>query len=31
VPAMPYSTPMEHFYMPDAEKIFARMRELARF
>jgi 2-oxoisovalerate dehydrogenase E1 component beta subunit len=31
VPAMPFATPMEHFFMPDAEKIFARMRELARF
>jgi 2-oxoisovalerate dehydrogenase E1 component subunit beta len=31
VPAMPFATPMEHFYMPDAEKIFVRMRELARF
>jgi 2-oxoisovalerate dehydrogenase E1 component beta subunit len=31
VPAMPFSTPLEHFFMPDAEKIFDRMRELARF
>jgi 2-oxoisovalerate dehydrogenase E1 component beta subunit len=31
VPAMPFATPMEHFFMPDAEKIFARMQELARF
>jgi 2-oxoisovalerate dehydrogenase E1 component beta subunit len=31
VPAMPFATPMEHFFMPDAEKILVRMRELARF
>jgi 2-oxoisovalerate dehydrogenase E1 component beta subunit len=31
VPAMPFATSMEHFFMPDAEKIFVRMRELARF
>jgi 2-oxoisovalerate dehydrogenase E1 component beta subunit len=31
VPAMPFSTAMEHFYMPDAAKIYARMLELARF
>ena len=31
VPGMPFSTPMEHFYMPDAAKIYARMLELARF
>jgi 2-oxoisovalerate dehydrogenase E1 component beta subunit len=31
VPAMPFSGPMEHFFMPDADKIYDRMRELARF
>jgi 2-oxoisovalerate dehydrogenase E1 component beta subunit len=31
VPAMPFATPLEHFYMPDAESVFERMRELAKF
>jgi len=31
VPGMPFSTPMEHFFMPDVAKIYARMLELARF
>jgi 2-oxoisovalerate dehydrogenase E1 component subunit beta len=31
VPAMPYSTPLEHFFMPDTEKIYERMKELAKF
>jgi 2-oxoisovalerate dehydrogenase E1 component beta subunit len=31
VPAMPFSAPMEHFFMPDVDRIFERMRELARF
>jgi 2-oxoisovalerate dehydrogenase E1 component beta subunit len=31
VPAMPYSTPLEHYYLPDTEKIYDRMRELAKF
>jgi 2-oxoisovalerate dehydrogenase E1 component subunit beta len=31
VPAMPYSTPLEHFFLPDTEKIYERMRELAKF
>ena len=31
IPAMPFSGPLEHFFMPDAEKIHARMRELYRF
>jgi 2-oxoisovalerate dehydrogenase E1 component beta subunit len=31
IPAMPFSGPMEHFYMLDAEKIHARMKELADF
>jgi len=31
IPAMPFSSPMEHFYMPDPEKILGHMRDLARF
>ena len=31
VPAMPYSTPLEHFYLPDTEAIYERLRELAKF
>jgi 2-oxoisovalerate dehydrogenase E1 component beta subunit len=31
VPAMPFSTPLEHFYMPDVERIYAQMRDLAKF
>jgi 2-oxoisovalerate dehydrogenase E1 component beta subunit len=31
IPAMPYAGPLEHAFLPDAEAIHARMRELARF
>src|SRR6266542_3537288 len=31
IPAMPFAGPLEHFYMPDAERIYERMRDLARF
>ncbi len=31
IPAMPFSGPLEHFYMPDAEAIYGRMRDLAKF
>lgn len=31
VPAMPFATPLEHFYMPDTERIYERMKELAKF
>jgi 2-oxoisovalerate dehydrogenase E1 component beta subunit len=31
IPAMPFAGPLEHAYMPDAEAIHGRMRELARF
>jgi 2-oxoisovalerate dehydrogenase E1 component beta subunit len=31
VPAMPFATPLEHFFMPDEEKIYERMKELAKF
>jgi 2-oxoisovalerate dehydrogenase E1 component beta subunit len=30
VPAMGFAGPLEHFFMPDTEKIFLRLRELAR-
>ena len=29
VPAMGFAGPLEHFFMPDAEKIYERMKELA--
>jgi 2-oxoisovalerate dehydrogenase E1 component beta subunit len=31
IPGMPFATPLEHFFMPDADKIYERMRELAKF
>ncbi|HEX2030892.1 MAG TPA: alpha-ketoacid dehydrogenase subunit beta [Actinomycetota bacterium] len=31
IPAMPFSGPLEHFYMPDAEEIHRAMKELAAF
>jgi 2-oxoisovalerate dehydrogenase E1 component beta subunit len=31
IPAMPFSGPLEHFYMPDAERIYGRLRELAAY
>jgi 2-oxoisovalerate dehydrogenase E1 component beta subunit len=31
VPAMPYSTPLEHYFLPDTEKIYERLKELAKF
>jgi 2-oxoisovalerate dehydrogenase E1 component beta subunit len=31
VPGMPFSTPLEHFFMPDTERIYAAMKELAKF
>jgi 2-oxoisovalerate dehydrogenase E1 component beta subunit len=31
IPAMPFAGPLEHFYMPDTEKIHAAMKELAEF
>jgi 2-oxoisovalerate dehydrogenase E1 component beta subunit len=31
IPAMPFATPLEHFYMPDVERIQKAMRELAEF
>ena len=30
-PAMGFAGPLEHFFMPDAEKIYQRMKELAHF
>jgi 2-oxoisovalerate dehydrogenase E1 component beta subunit len=31
VPAMPFSTPLEHFYMPDVDRIYAQLKDLAKF
>jgi 2-oxoisovalerate dehydrogenase E1 component beta subunit len=31
VPAMPYAKPMELFFMPDPEKIYQALKELAEF
>jgi len=31
IPAMPFASPLEHFFMPDTEKIFERMKELYRY
>ena len=31
IPAMPFATPLEHYYMPDVERIYAEMKELAKF
>jgi 2-oxoisovalerate dehydrogenase E1 component beta subunit len=31
VPAMPFAGPLEHYYMPDPEKILEQMRELWKF
>jgi 2-oxoisovalerate dehydrogenase E1 component subunit beta len=31
VPAMPFSTQMEHFYMPDVERVYGQMKELAKY
>ncbi|MEX2238981.1 MAG: alpha-ketoacid dehydrogenase subunit beta [Dehalococcoidia bacterium] len=31
IPTMPYAPPLEHFYMPDAAKIAAAIRELAAY
>jgi 2-oxoisovalerate dehydrogenase E1 component beta subunit len=31
IPAMPFAAPLEHFFLPDAQKVGAAMRELAEF
>jgi len=31
IPAMPFSSPLEHEYMLDAQRIYERMKELGRF
>ncbi len=31
IPAMPFSGPLEHFFMPDVDKIHAAMKQLADF
>ncbi|HEY1331214.1 MAG TPA: alpha-ketoacid dehydrogenase subunit beta [Actinomycetota bacterium] len=31
IPAMPFAGALEHFFMPDADRVYERMKELARF
>jgi 2-oxoisovalerate dehydrogenase E1 component beta subunit len=31
IPGMPFATPLEHFFMPDADRVYERMKELAKF
>jgi 2-oxoisovalerate dehydrogenase E1 component beta subunit len=31
IPAMPFAGPLEHFFMPDADRIYEQMRELAKY
>jgi 2-oxoisovalerate dehydrogenase E1 component beta subunit len=31
VPGMPFATPLEHFFLPDEERIFEHMRDLGKF
>jgi 2-oxoisovalerate dehydrogenase E1 component beta subunit len=31
IPAMPFASSLEHFFMPDADRIYGHMRELAKF
>ncbi len=32
IPAMPFATPLEHFYMePEPDQVYRRLRDLARF
>lgn len=31
VPSMPYAKPMENFFMPDPDKVYAALKELAEF
>ncbi|MBA3727947.1 MAG: alpha-ketoacid dehydrogenase subunit beta [Actinobacteria bacterium] len=31
IPAMPFAGPLEHYYMPDVDRIHERMRQLAEF
>jgi 2-oxoisovalerate dehydrogenase E1 component beta subunit len=31
IPAMPFSSQLEHVFMPDAQRIYERMKELAKF
>src|SRR5713226_1901156 len=31
IPAMPFSAPLEHFFMPDEGRVYDHMKELARF
>ena len=31
IPAMPFATPLEHYFMPDVDRIYVEMKELAKF
>ncbi|HCP62083.1 MAG TPA: alpha-ketoacid dehydrogenase subunit beta [Actinobacteria bacterium] len=31
IPSMPFAAPLEHFFMPDVDKIYERMRDLAKY
>jgi 2-oxoisovalerate dehydrogenase E1 component beta subunit len=31
IPAMPFAGPLEHFYLPDVERIHGQMKELWKF
>jgi 2-oxoisovalerate dehydrogenase E1 component beta subunit len=31
IPAMPFATPLEHYFLPDVERIYEQMRNLATF
>jgi 2-oxoisovalerate dehydrogenase E1 component beta subunit len=31
IPAMPFSSQLEHVFMPDPERIYDKMKELAKF
>jgi 2-oxoisovalerate dehydrogenase E1 component beta subunit len=31
IPGMPFATPLEHFFMPDTDKIYEQMKHLAKF
>ncbi len=31
IPAMPFATPLEHYFLPDVDRIYGRLAELAKF
>jgi 2-oxoisovalerate dehydrogenase E1 component beta subunit len=31
IPSMPFAGPLEHFFMPDVDKIYEKMRDLAKY